>query len=326
MSQRAALPIPSRPRLRRRVAVTAALAIALAAPAGAAVVNRIVATVDGEPITQHQLDTFVRANGAADPTLLSDAERRRALDVLINDLLVQMESQQAGVSPSNEEVTAYIEQIKKRNNLDDERLLQALEAQGLTMDGYREQVRKELQRSALVSKQIRSRVNVTDEEVQRYYEAHPEEFSVAESVHVEHIFFPFRQGMTMEQADVILSEAKRAHDRLKAGEDFGKVARDAESGPAGAVGGDLGVMKRGQMVPELEQVAFRLKEGEVSAPVQGPGGIHILKVTERAAPTAASLDTVREQIKEKLYASALEDRYQRWVVEDLRKSHEIVIK
>jgi peptidyl-prolyl cis-trans isomerase SurA len=313
----------------RTILLPAALGLALigpAAPAGAAVVNRIIATVDGQPITQHQLETFVKANGAPDPTALSDAERRRALDVLINDMLVQMESQQAGVGPSNEEVEAYIDQIKKRNNLDDARLLEALEAQGLTMDRYREQVRKELQRSALVSKQIRNRVNVSDEEVERYYKEHPEEFSIAESVHVEHIFFPFRQGMTMEQADVLLSEAKKAHDRLQAGAPFSEVARDAESGPAHAVAGDLGTMKRGQMVPDLEQVAFRLKEGEVSAPVQGPSGVHILKVTDRSAPTPADLEAVREQIKEKLYQAALEQRYQRWVDEDLRKSHEIVIK
>jgi len=295
-------------------------------PAGAAVVNRIIATVDGQPITEHQLDTFVRSNGSADPSLLTETERKKALDVLINDLIVQMESQQSGVTPSNEEVDAYIEQIKKRNDLSDERLLQALEAQGMTMDRYREQVRKELQRSALVSKQIRSHVNVSPEEIERYYKDHPDEFAVAESVHVKHIFFAFRPGMTMDQAEVMVNEAKGAYEKLKAGADFDQVAREAESGPAHAISGDLGEMKRGQMMPELEQVAFRMKDGEVSPPIQSQGGVHILKVSGRSSGDAVSLEKVRDQIKEKLLADALQERYQRWVDEDLRKSHEIVIK
>jgi peptidyl-prolyl cis-trans isomerase SurA len=306
--------------------VGAASLVALGGPAHAVVVNRIVATVDGRPITQHQVEAFVRANGGTDPALLADADRRKALDALINDMLVEMESQAAGVSTSNEEVEAYIEQIKKRNNLSDERLLEALEAQGLTMERYREQVRTELQRSALVSKQIRARVNITPEEIERYYKEHPDDFALAESVRVEHIFFPFRQGMDQADAEVIVAEAKLAYDRLNAGEPFATVAREAVSGPAKAVTGDLGTMRRGQMVPELETVAFRLKEGEVSPPTQGPGGLHILRVTERASSSSASLDEVREQIKEKLYAAALEQRYQRWVEEDLRKSHEIVIR
>src|SRR5262249_27496151 len=153
------------------------------------------------------------------------------------------------VSTSNEEVDAYIEQIKKRNNLSDERLTEALEKQGLTMERYREQVRTELQRSALVTKQVRARVNITPEEIERYYKEHQDEFGVADSVHAQHILFPFRSGMDQAQADVLIDAAKKAYDELKAGEDFDKVAREAETGPAKAVAGDLGTMKRGQMVP-----------------------------------------------------------------------------
>jgi peptidyl-prolyl cis-trans isomerase SurA len=299
---------------------------ATAGSARAATVNRIIATVDGQPITAHQLDTFIKSNGGTDSAGLSDTDRKRALDLLINDMVVQMESQDAGVTPTNDEVNAYIDQIKKRNNLSDERLAQALEAQGLTMEAYREQVRKELQRSALVSKQVRARVNVSPEEVERYYKEHPDEFSLAESVHVQHIFFPLRPDMTREDAEMVLTEAKKAHDRLQSGESFETVARDAGQGPAHGIGGDLGTMQKGQMIPQLEEVAFTLKEGQVSGPIQAQGGIHILRVTERSSANAAALEEVRDKIKEKLYSEALEQRYQRWIEEDLRKSHEIVIK
>ncbi len=314
-----------------RLAIGALLcAMASAAPpraVEAAVVNRILATVDGQPITQHQLDAFIRTNiRGADPDSVGEADRRRVLDVLINDLLVEMESQSAGVGPGKEEIDAYIEQIKRRNNLSDERLLEALEAQGLTVDAYREQVRKELQRSALLNRQVRSRVNVSPEEIERYYEQHADEFQVAESVRVRHLFFPIAPETTPAQAEAAGAAARAAYERLRSGEDFDQVARDAERGPARGIGGDLGTMRKGQMIPELEEVAFRLKEGESSPPLASAGGIHILRVDQRSSSGAADIEKVREQIKEKLYGSAVEERYQRWVEEDLRKSHEIVIK
>ena len=85
-------------------------------------------------------------------------------------------------------------------------------------------------------------------------------------------------------------------------------------------------MKRGQMVPVLDEAAFKLKEGEVGPPVRGEGGLHVLRVSERAVAKSADIEKVRDQIKEKLYAKALEDRYTRWVEQDLRKSHDVVIK
>ena len=306
----------------------AILALALAAPQGAraVTVDRVVATVDGQPITSHQLEAFLRAAGSADPAEIGETDRRRALDSLVNDMIVQSETQSLGISPSADEIDMYVEQIKKRNNLDDEKLDQALEAQGMTRERYREQVARELQRSSLVARRVKGQVTVTPEEVEKYFADHPEEFATAESVHVQHILFPFREGMSVAEAEQLLAEAKRAQERLQAGEKFEVVSREAAAGPGRAIGGDLGTMKRGQMVPVLDEAAFKLQEGEVGPPVRGEGGLHVLRVSERAVAKSADIEKVRDQIKEKLYAKALEDRYTRWVEQDLRKSHDVVIK
>ena len=173
---------------------------------------------------------------------------------------------------------------------------------------------------------MKGQVTVTPEEVEKYFADHPEEFATAESVHVQHILFPFREGMSVAEAEQLLAEAKRAQERLQAGEKFEVVSREAAAGPGRAIGGDLGTMKRGQMVPVLDEAAFKLKEGEVGPPVRGEGGLHVLRVSERAVAKSADIEKVRDQIKEKLYAKALEDRYTRWVEQDLRKSHDVVIK
>lgn len=316
----------------RAVASCVLLAASLTAfaPAGAhaAVINRIVATVDGEPITTFQVDTFIRANvRGADPGSISAEDRKKVLDLLINDMIVDMESSRLGVGVGNEEVSAYIEQIKKQNNLDDEKLAKALEQQGLTIETYRIQVRKEIQRSQLLARNVRSQVNVTPEEIQKFYDEHKAQFSEADAVTVRHIFFSIPQGVDGQQAGQILSQkAKTAYSRLQGGEPFESVARSMSEGPDAAQGGSLGTLKRGEMRPELEQIAFSMREGQFSQPVQSPYGLHILYVEKRHAGTAVPLETVQEQIKERLYAQAVEARFQQWVTEDLRKGHTVVIK
>lgn len=304
------------------------VAFAPADARAAVVVNRIVATVDGEPITTYQVDTFIRANvRGANPEQISADDRKKVLDLLINDMIVDMESQKLGVGVGNDEVNAYIEQIKKQNNLDDEKLAKALEQQGLTLETYRIQVRKEIQRSQLLARNVRSQVNVTPEEIQKFYDEHKAQFSEADAVTVRHIFFAIPQGVDGQQAGQILSEkAKKAYTRLQGGESFESVARSMSEGPDAAQGGALGTLKRGEMRPELEQIAFSMHEGQFSQPVQSPYGLHILYVEKRHAGTAVPLETVQEQIKERLYAQAVETKFQQWVTDDLRKGHTVVIK
>ena len=91
--------------------------------------------------------------------------------------------------------------------------------------------------------------------------------------------------------------------------------------------GLLGEMHKGQMQPELEEVAFSLQKGEVSKPVRSRAGVHILKVDDRQEEgKEAPLDDVKDKIKERLYAQAIESRFQQWLEKDLKSGHSIVIR
>ncbi|HYC22409.1 MAG TPA: peptidylprolyl isomerase [Candidatus Bathyarchaeia archaeon] len=295
--------------------------------ARATTVNRIIATVDGEPITSHQLDDFIRLNTrGVDPDKLSETDRSRALEMLITDMLIQAETNVAGIKASKEDVDHYIDQIKEKNKLDDAGLADALKAQGLTVEQYRDQVRKEIEKSQLLSREIRSRVNITPEEIERYYKAHLDDYAAPETIHVRQIFFKLDSDASDADVAAVMAKAKDVRARIEKGEDFEKLAAQFSEGPDADKGGDLGTVGKGQMLPELEKAAFELKPKQVSEPIRTKMGVHILRVDSRSSATHVKLDDVKDDIKEKLYSQAIEARYQRWIDEDLKSSHSVVIR
>ena len=290
------------------------------------VVNRIMALVDGDPITLYELKDFA----AGDPRLKAalSSNQSDVLDLLITQRLIQKEVEAQGIQVQDADIDRYIASIKERNKIDDAQLDNALAQQGLTRERYRAQVREELQRAQLINREIRGKVSVSPEEIERYYKAHEGAGDAEGQVAISEIFLKIPPDATPEQAAEVEGRADKIYDELKGGADFAKVAeRDSEDGAAKS-GGSLGTFKKGEMRDDLEEAIAGLKPGEFSKPVRGSTGIHIVRLDQRIGP--GDDKTVPEgkadEIKEQLYAKALEDRYNRWLKEDLRQRHHVEIR
>jgi peptidyl-prolyl cis-trans isomerase SurA len=290
----------------------------LVAAARAEVANRIVATIDGEPITAHELRRYVRERGG-DP-----AASAELLDALITDKLLEKEIKAQGISARDEEIDRYIEEIQQRNGMDKERFAQALGAQGMTLEAYRAKVKNEIEKAQLVNREIRQRVNVSPEEIERYYDSHRDDYAIDERVKVRDIFFAIDGD---DEADVARTRAKvlEVRELAVAGRDFGALAKQFSEGPGAEKGGELGTFAPGQMARELEEVAFALELGRVSDPIRAGGGFHLLRVDERIAKGYRAIDEVKDDIRERLYNEALEERFQNWLSRDLRERHHVEV-
>ncbi|MFI5367203.1 MAG: SurA N-terminal domain-containing protein, partial [Candidatus Binatia bacterium] len=133
----------------------------LAVSVHAETINRIVATIDGEPITAYELKQF--AERTIRGRQVNSSDQAMLLDALITEKLVSKEVSDKGVVVRDDDIDRYIDSIKERNKIDDEQLKQALAQQGLTLESYRLQIREDIQRQQLVSREIRGKVNVTPE-------------------------------------------------------------------------------------------------------------------------------------------------------------------
>lgn len=173
-----------------------------------------------------------------------------------------------------------------------------------------EEFRKYTLINQLLEKEIESLGKITDTDVKNYYEQHKDEFVVPNQVRISHIITKTED------------EARKVFERLQAGEDFAKVAAEASIDKATAKsGGDLGMFKRGEMNAQLENVAFRLRKGQVSAPVELKDGFHIIKVTDVKGPTV-EFDKVKQTISQRLSAEKQREGFDKFI-EDLKKNYKI---
>jgi len=300
-----------------RGAVLALVVVVVAARAE--VVNRIVATIDGEPITAFEVQSY-RAQLGDHP-----ATDQQILDAIITERLLEKEAAARGIKASPAEVEAYIKEIRERGNVDDAAFTAALAQQGLTPETYRQRVEKELVKSQLLAREIRGRVSVSDEDVERYYDAHKEEYRTGGGVTVRDIFLSIPPGADDAEIARIKAKAEELRGQADSRRAFAKLAEANSQLPGAKEGGVLGSFKKGEMADELDRVVFSLKPGEVSEPVQTTEGFHVLRVDEVIDAEYRPIDDVKAEIREKLYGEALEQRYQDWLKRDLHERHQIEV-
>ena len=146
----------------------------------------------------------------------------------------------------------------------------------------------------------------TDAQLKSYYDKEKPKF---ETVDLSHILIAYAgsaaaQGKPAPPAEVAMKKAQDLVAKLRGGADFATVARSASDDTASAAnGGKLGPVEHGVMPPEIESVAFKLKPGEISDPVQSQFGIHIFKAGERKVQP---FDQIRPMLAQKVQQESLD--------------------
>jgi peptidyl-prolyl cis-trans isomerase SurA len=299
--------------------------------ASAAVIEQLIAVVNGEPYTLSNLTAYAkskmnRAFPSGDLNQIN-ASDREVLEQFITDKLLEAEVREAGIVVSDEDVTRYIEQVKKNNRLSDEDLKLALSREGMTLAAYRASVKSEMEKSEIIDRQVRRKVNITDEDVERYYKINSKNYRSTERARIRHILLPLPEDAPPERVQNAMEKGKELYERIEAGEDFATLAREYSEGAGRTEGGEIGWVKKGTLILGIEEVAFqKLSVGQVSEPFRTSMGVHIVKLEGREGSNVLPLSSVAPRIKEELMKKILEERFAKWLKTDLRRKHRIDIK
>ncbi len=308
-------------------------ALAAAAPGPREVVDRVAATINGEVVTLSDLEDRAGAEWGRvermEPGKARDEARlaalRRAFDTIVAERLLADEAKSLQIEVTDAQVDAAIGDIKSRNHFDDAQLDRALSEQGLTRVEFRAQIRRELETFQVLQYKVRGRVKLSDDDVRNYYQTHPQEFGGEPEVHVRHIFLPLPESASAAEEQKVRAEGEKVLARLKAGEDFAKVARQVSKGPSAGDGGDLGWLRRGTVQKALEDVAFKLEAGQISGLVRAGPGLHVIKVEERRTGGGKKYEDVAEEIKARLYEEQV-GTYRQQYIDELKKNALVDVK
>ena len=182
----------------------------------------------------------------------------------------------------------------------EEDFLKGLKANGLSIDSMQTSLRRELWVEAVLDRVSANIDEIKEEDVIEFYQNNVERFSTEETRSIRHILITVNADYaenTPEKVEKRLSDLLIA---LEQGADFAELASKNSECPTALNGGEVGTVKRGQLYPEIDEVAFSLKAGEVGGPVETEIGHHLVKVEAIAPARQASLFDAKEQIVEYL--------------------------
>ncbi len=290
---------------------------------------KAVARVNEAEITDRMVEQAIgwfraqQPKGSPEPTQGQQvALRRDVIEALINQELFVQKARQEGIEAPKDELERRMQMLEGRYG-SAEGLQKALQEAGLDVEQMRGLMERNLQIDAYLHKHVRSRVSISDADVESYFKEHPEQMSRPEAVRASHILVLSEEGKASpEERQAARRKAEGLLERLRKGEDFAELARQNSDDGSAARGGDLGYFPRGQMTPTFERSAFSLKVGQVSGVVETPFGYHVIKVVDRQPARTFQLAEVRDALRKRLASEQVERRSQEFV-EALQKESRI---
>jgi len=285
--------------------------------------DKVIVIVNGETITQSEFDIayssmLSRLKGRlTGEELMREAEVSRTdlLDRMIEEKLILSEAKKEDIEVTDAEIQEKVNEVKSKfesNNKFEEALIQ----EGVSLQELKQRYADQIRVAKLVERDVRKRVVVKPSETLEYYNSHKKDFEEPERSHLKNILIKPGENLSDEDARIL---AEKILGFLKAGEDFDVLALKYSQGPNPDVGGDMGFIKRGIMLKEIEDAVFKLDPGQLSEVIKTKLGYHIFKVVEKQPDTVRALSEVKDAIEKRLFMEEGKNRYKEWI-EGLKKN------
>jgi peptidyl-prolyl cis-trans isomerase SurA len=215
--------------------------------------------------------------------------------------------------------------IRTQNNIESmEELEKKVTAEGLNWEDFKNNIRNGILTQRVISSEVGSHISITNEEIQKYYDAHKAEYVRPEQVALRSIEINTAGKKPEELAD-LRKKADSTLKRIQDGDDFGEMAKRFSDGSTAKQGGYLGIYKRGELAKELEDKVFTMKAKQLTDVMETKQGYLILQVLEHYDEGQQSLSKVEDEIRDKLYGERMEPAMREYL-KTLREQSYVVIK
>ncbi|MCA9602554.1 MAG: SurA N-terminal domain-containing protein [Myxococcales bacterium] len=284
------------------------------------VVERIAAVVNDEAIFLSEvrrravpyLAQVMQAQNAAEREERLNQLYAQLLERMVDETLLQQAAQRMKIRVTREEVDRSIENVRKENNLDEHAFWDSVAAQGFTESDFRRDIRRQLLSYKVLNQRAGSRIQIGEEEIRKRYEERSARESRTMRVHLMHLFLPLAADASAKQ----VAEVRAKMDTLRASITAATFEQTTQNHP----GGDLGWLRESDLPEALRAAVLPMSPGEISEPVRGPNGFHLIHLLERDRGTGElpPYEEARQTIYREMVEQAMA-RQQHIVLEELRR-------
>jgi peptidyl-prolyl cis-trans isomerase SurA len=276
------------------VALISSAGVATAQPAAAAQaaqpralsVDRVIAIVNDEAITQHEVDdakrvvlTKMKQQNVQPPA--PDVLEKQVLERLITERSLMQYAKETGLRIDDTQIERAIQRIAQDNKLSPEEFKKALALEKISYAKYRDDIRGELVVQRLREREVESRLTVSDTEVDHYLATLKAQNTGDSEYQLAHILVLVPEQANADQIEARRRRAEEALRAIKNGAEFGQVAAGFSDANDALRGGNLG-WRAGARLPTVFADQVRtMKAGEVSPVLRSASGFHIVKLIER---------------------------------------------
>lgn len=254
-------------------------------PSFAQSLDRIVAIVEDDVILDRELQAEVEviaqrikaSNAMIPPDYIL---RKQVLEKLVIEKLQRQLAEKSGIALNDEMLASAAADIARRNNMTPAQFRVELEKQSISYRSFLENLRNEVIINQLRGREIGSRVNVTDREVEHFLETESKIGGESVQYHLGHILVAIPEGASAAVIQKAAGRAEEIVDDLRNGRDFVQVAMSRSDGSEALTGGDLGWRSINEVPTLFVDEVGKLQQGDVSDPIRSPSGFHVIKMLE----------------------------------------------
>ena len=249
-------------------------------------IDRIIAIVNNEVITRSELDDRIRLvlqqlrqqKVEAPP---AEVLERQVLERMIGDRAQVQFAKESGLRIDDPQLDKAIERIAESNRLSLAEFRRTLDRDGVPFEKLREDVRTEMTVQRLREREVDSRIQVSESEIDNHLADEATSPSPLTEFNLSHVLVRVPEGASGDQLERLQSRARSALDELRGGAEFAKVAVAFSDAPDGLEGGSMGWRLRDRLPELFADVVDRMKPGDISDILRSPAGFHIVMLVER---------------------------------------------
>ena len=313
----------------------ALVALILAAPLHAEVIEQVLVKVNGDIVTKSdferlQLELLRQRpelqNVTPDSPELQKAVAESTPQLIlsaVDELLLVQRGRELGYVMTDEQFKGVLDNIKKDNNIDtDEKFNEALKQEGMTLVDLRRQLEKNMLETRVQQNEVLAKISVTEDEAHAYYDAHKNEFTTPSEIMLREILVTVPttdRGVNVAQDDAAKAKAEDIRHRVLAGEPFARLAGELSDAASKSNGGLIGPIKSDELAPALQTMLAKIKVGDVSDVIRTQRGYQLLLLESRTEVKVKTFDEARQDISDRIAEEKRRAETQKYI-EKLRAS------